>query len=267
MAVSVKARAAMNQADRQGQTAQLDRVTGEPIGLPPLSEEIAAEYGKAGDHAPVTTQTFSEKIIQRAEEFELVKTSLLQANDVVDIRGIGKVVKASGYNRIAMAMGLYEELVSLEETRDDAGNILRANARVKITHPATGRSIDGIGACTVAARMKDPNHEVPAIAHTRARKRALDVLIGGVDTEADFDYHYGEQSEQGRPVQQQQRTVTAQTRDEFTAEMQRRKEQGLVDQAKINEIWAWFNDPTRQDKSVQAQLAKWKQDELEKVEK
>lgn len=143
------------------------------------------------------------------DRMEAVKTNLLTKDDYEFIKSGGfSVVKASGYSKVATFCGLSEELISMDITTNDEGAVVKAIAHVRVTHP-NGRFIDAFGVCTTQnRRSKDPEHDVPTTAHTRARKRAIGAMVGGINADdegedgAPQQQARGQQRQQGRPVQQ-----------------------------------------------------------------
>lgn len=121
---------------------------------------------------------------ETAREFWRLKTALLTDADVQQSKG-GAFVTASGYDKLGAALGLSEMVLGVEERFDDeTGKLQFCKTHVRVTHERSGRAVEGIGYCTPKGSMKDPIHDSAATAHTRARKRAIDSFIGGVEPPA-----------------------------------------------------------------------------------
>lgn len=97
--------------------------------------------------------------------------------------GNNRFVKRSGFQKLGATYGVSTELVSLDLDRDDDGQLTRAHAIVRATHP-TGRHSDGDGACsTTEKRFRGAGgrdkleHDLPATAVTRATNRAISNLV------------------------------------------------------------------------------------------
>ena len=108
--------------------------------------------------------------------------SLLDPDDVqsfVDRRG-GKhaFVKRSGWRKIALWCDLSIENRSIDLDRDPGGKPLRARVVARATAPS-GRFAEGEGGCDLTEHaVSKPEHDLLAIAATRAVNRAVSNLVG-----------------------------------------------------------------------------------------
>jgi hypothetical protein len=85
----------------------------------------------------------------------------------------------SAWRKLAAAFNVSDELVERIYDRDpDTDRVTRAEFVVKATAP-NGRSTIGIGIASKYERsFSNPEHDIPATAHTRAKNRAFSDLFG-----------------------------------------------------------------------------------------
>jgi len=176
----------------------------------PVAPEVApVEGGEVQGHevmpapAAVLPEVTPAEVAAVRDRMEEIKANLLTEKDY-ERAGKFTVVKSSGYSKIATFCGLSEELISMEIETNDAGRIVKAMAHVRVRHP-NGRSVDGYGVAVPNKNMTNPDHDTPATAMTRARKRAIGPMVGGIDPDAgraQGGQQRQPQRQQGRPVQQ-----------------------------------------------------------------
>lgn len=151
---------------------------------------------------PVATR---DETVQAFREYQALRNDLLTP---ADFQRAGKkefVVKA-GWRKLAVAMGVSDELRDRDYLRDDKGRIIRAEVVVRAIAP-NGRYADGLGFCDFRERccptaygdvcgdkrsshkhcksdcdgfnhFSKSQHDIPATAHTRAKNRAFSDLFG-----------------------------------------------------------------------------------------
>ena len=152
-------------------------------GMVPVAEAQVDGAVDGGDGAVVLVETQhydAQTMIDLTNQFWKLKTRLITEDDVQRF-GDDAFVVASGYDRLGAALGLSETILGLDEVFGDDEELRYCKVHVRIFHENTGRAVEGIGYCTPTKKMKDPIHDAMATAHTRARKRAIDSFIGGVE--------------------------------------------------------------------------------------
>mgnify|MGYP001618310715 CR=1 FL=1 len=130
-----------------------------------------------------------DRLAQAFKKFEDFKARLLKPEDSVMIQG-RPYLKKSAWRKWALACGLSDDIVTWERVpargHDKEGNLIyRVIARAM--HEPTKRSSLGVG---VAARKEKANwaheeHDIFALAHTRAKNRAIADLVGGGEVSAE----------------------------------------------------------------------------------
>lgn len=155
-------------------------MTGEDKIVP--KEEVPLEVLR-----PVGT---NEQILQAWKDFQNLKQVLLTDEDtyvVKDRDGKPKLaVKKSGWRKMAVAFGLNDEILSALREFDplEAGH-WTWRIRVRVTSRG-GRSVEAIGACSTKERkFAHAEHDTYAMAHTRAKSRAIADMLGAADQVAE----------------------------------------------------------------------------------
>jgi len=132
----------------------------------------------------VKPATTPEAMVQQMELFERLKAQLLDPNtDICDIKG-KPYVKRSGWRKLALAFNISDEIISSEKEEGEDGSVTW-RTQVKAIAP-NGRTSIGVGACSSRERsFAHPEHDIYAIAHTRAKNRAISDLIGPGEVSAE----------------------------------------------------------------------------------
>lgn len=130
--------------------------------------------------APVVSP---EDMVRQMELFQKLKAKLLDPKtDVCKIKG-KPFVKRAGWRKLALAFNISDEIVSTE--KEEAEDWFTWRIQVRAWAP-NGRSAVGIGACSSREReFAHLDHDVYAIAHTRAKNRAISDLIGSGEVSAE----------------------------------------------------------------------------------
>jgi hypothetical protein len=104
--------------------------------------------------------------------------ALLDANDYQAIGGT-RYKKKSAWRKLAAAFNVSDTILEKVYYRDEDGRIGRAEVTVRATAP-NGRSAEGLGVCSTREPrgFANPEHDIPATAHTRAKNRAFSDLFG-----------------------------------------------------------------------------------------
>lgn len=91
--------------------------------------------------------------------------------------------KKSLVRKLAVAFNLTEQILWVEEEKDNEGRIITAKAMSRITAP-NGKVVEELGVCSVydkkngRAGFNNPEHDVRATAITRAKNRAILNMVG-----------------------------------------------------------------------------------------
>ena len=172
-----------------------------------------AELTRQEDQGLIVTGTVElpVSIDQAVEEWtqyqELVRR-LLDASDYQTIQG-RKFTKKSAWRKLARAFNIADQIVDRHLMRDEVtGRVVEADFLVRATAP-NGRYAEGWASCSIYERgheedkqdyngkvtckgpcngrkhFSNPDHDVPATAHTRAKNRSIADLIGAGEVSAE----------------------------------------------------------------------------------
>lgn len=124
-----------------------------------------------------------DTIARAYDAYEAVCERLLKPSDYQEIGRGRRFVKKSGWRKLAVAMGVSVELLTIESERNGDGRIVRTTVTARATAP-NGRSMDGLGLCSIdedrfhgQVGMRT-DHDIPSTAATRATNRACADLFG-----------------------------------------------------------------------------------------
>jgi len=187
-------------------------VEGQPSAEEPVEEAVEADefFEPAGEEEAPTEEPLGGAIVtirpssivslaitpedMRAQMklFQRMKASILDKGpkgDIATIQG-EPYIKRSGWRKFALAFNLSDEII--KEEKELMGDDFTWRIHVRAWAP-NGRSVVGIGACSSEEReFAHLQHDVYAVAHTRAKNRALSDLIGSGEVSWDelkgFDY-------------------------------------------------------------------------------
>jgi len=96
-----------------------------------------------------------------------------------------RFLKRAGWRKIAFWYGLDLEVMREALERDERGEVIRAHVVARARHP-NGRYADGDGGCSRSERgFAKPEHDIAAVAVTRATNRAISNLVGAGDLSAE----------------------------------------------------------------------------------
>lgn len=126
---------------------------------------------------PVKPLVSPERAAEDWELFLALKAKLLTDEDYQDIAG-KRYIKRSGFRKIAVYFGLSDRILEQERVdRDDGSFFWRIVVEVEAPN---GRVSTGVGACDSRERnFAHVEHDVYAIAHTRAKSRAISDMVAG----------------------------------------------------------------------------------------
>lgn len=116
-------------------------------------------------------------------KYEQVKTKIIKKGvDTVSING-KEHIKRSGWRKLATAFGVSDRITREQFDPDSK------TWRIWVEAYVGEKSCVGIGACSVGEREKaksqHPEHDAYAIAHTRAKNRAISDLLGSGEVSAE----------------------------------------------------------------------------------
>jgi hypothetical protein len=157
----------------------------------------------SGTLDPVKPLVSPEKAAEDWALFESLKAKLLTDEDYQSIAG-KRYIKRSGFRKIAVYFGLSDRILEQERIdRDDGSFSWRIVVEVEAPN---GRVSTGVGACDSRERkFAHVEHDVYAIAHTRAKSRAIsDMVAGGAvsaeEMEAEISSHESEIGKQDNKI-------------------------------------------------------------------
>ena len=115
--------------------------------------------------------------------YQEICRKMLDATDYAEIAG-KKYKKRSAYRKLARAFSISDEIIKEErEDLEKGGVIWRIHVKAS---SGGGRSSVGVGSCSTRERaFAHVDHDVYAIAHTRAKNRAISDLIGSGEVSAE----------------------------------------------------------------------------------
>jgi len=143
---------------------------------------MTSELAPVQDSPIVVPAVTADQMVEQMRLFQRLKAKLLSKADVVPIQG-KPYVKRSGWRKLALAFNISDEILSTEKEDLEGGYVWRIQVRAWAPN---GRSAVGIGACSTRERaFSHTDHDVYAIAHTRAKNRAISDLIGSGEVSAE----------------------------------------------------------------------------------
>jgi hypothetical protein len=128
-------------------------------------------------HNPVKPLVSPEKAAEEWAVFEALKAKLLTEEDYQTIAS-KRYIKRSGFRKIAVYFGLSDSIIDQQRVdREDESFSWRIVVEVEAPN---GRISTGVGACdSRERRFAHVEHDVYAIAHTRAKSRAISDMVAG----------------------------------------------------------------------------------------
>jgi hypothetical protein len=152
-----------------------DAVTGEIVAVPATRPDLLSA-------APVAD------VVALQKAFHDLCIALLDDSDYQAISG-KRYKKKSAWRKLAAAFNVSDTVLRSNIDREvDSGHIWRAEVLVRASAP-NGRSAEGLGVASVRERhFNNPEHDLPATAHTRAKNRAFSDLFGLGEVSAEEMY-------------------------------------------------------------------------------
>ena len=141
-------------------------------------------------------------------QYEALKTAIVRPDDKQNING-REFLKKSFWRRVATCFGLSLALVSEERIVLDGKLAYRVMYRASAPN---GRWMDGDGMCMQGEKGQMIEHNIRAIAHTRAKNRAISDLVGGGEVSAEEmpDEEPRQPVQRPTPIKRQAPAVSAQ---------------------------------------------------------
>lgn len=157
----------------EGEAVEVDPATGEVLNLAALSNGST-------DLSPLLRPAATIEECQNAfSEYQKLNQQLLTESDFAKISGKAFMCR-SGLRKLAVFYGVSYEIRDRSIVYDDDGRILRAEFLARATAP-NGRYADGWGAASsreAIGKGEKADHNLPAVAETRAKNRASADLFG-----------------------------------------------------------------------------------------
>ncbi len=143
----------------------------------------------------------AQQLKAQFEAFESMKVAILDPkDDTYVVQGVARIRK-SGWRKLALAFNLSDEVLQ-EYQEFDPKDPLRWvwHVQVKVSSRG-GRSVIGVASCSSTERkFAHPEHDTHAMAHTRAKSRAIADMLAAADLVAEEEEDAPASS---RPAQQQ----------------------------------------------------------------
>lgn len=120
----------------------------------------------------------NEQIVKAWRDFQALKQVLLTDEDFYEPVQGKSVIRKSGWRKMAVAFGLSDEILNQTQEISSDGKDWTWRIRVRITSRG-GRSVEALGACSSKERrFAHAEHDTYAMAHTRAKSRAIADMLG-----------------------------------------------------------------------------------------
>jgi len=151
--------------------------------MPEKSELAPIEEPMERPLVPVANVT---ELVEAMKRFEEIKRGLLTDQDLYTAKDNQVRIRKSGWRKLALAFNLSDEVLESTYLANEAlpGSwIYRVRVRVI---SRGGRSVQGVGAASTTERpFANPAHDCFALAHTRAKSRAIADMLGSSDLVAE----------------------------------------------------------------------------------
>jgi hypothetical protein len=154
-----------------------------------MTETIVSREQRPGVMVEIVEPLDLDKLKAAWDKFQEFKERLLSKDDWVDIKG-RRFLKKSAWRKWALACGVSDEVQQFERVplvgEDPAGNF-HYRVMVRAFHLPTGRSSVGVAVASKKEKEKwaHEEHDIFALAHTRAKNRAIADLVGGGEVSAE----------------------------------------------------------------------------------
>jgi len=143
---------------------------------------VLEQYRQRWIPAPLEPVSPAEKLAKSFHEFEELKRQILTPADTYQGGDQAVRIRKSGWRKLALAFGLSDEIVDEIQEKDEKDPKTWVwHVRVRVTSRA-GRTVEGVSSCSTRERVfAHPDHDTHALAHTRAKSRAIADMLGAGD--------------------------------------------------------------------------------------
>lgn len=143
---------------------------------------IVARYKERWEPGPLEPVRPAEKLAASFREFEELKRLVLTPADTYRVGGEDLRIRKSGWRKLALAFDLTDEIVDEIQEKDPKDpNTWVWHVRVRVSARG-GRTVEGVSSCSTRERkFSHPDHDTHALAHTRAKSRAIADMLGAGD--------------------------------------------------------------------------------------
>lgn len=135
---------------------------------------------------PLVPVASADELVAAMQRFAEIKRRLLSDEDLYTAKDNQTRIRKSGWRKLALAFNLSDEVLESSYMPNEAlpGSwIYRVRVRVI---SRGGRSVQGVGAASTTERnFANPAHDCFALAHTRAKSRAIADMLGSSDQVAE----------------------------------------------------------------------------------
>lgn len=135
---------------------------------------------------PLVPVASAPELVEAMRRFEQIKQALIVPDlDTYTVQGVSRIRK-SGWRKLALAFGISDELVNERLERDTIGEPATIWHVTVRAYSRGGRSVIGVGSASSRERQfAHPEHDLHALAHTRAKSRAIADMLGSSDQVAE----------------------------------------------------------------------------------
>lgn len=131
---------------------------------------------------PLTPIMGPKELAGQFQAFEDMKRAILRPEDTYTVAGVPPHIRKSGWRKLALAFNLSDEIEDEIQERDPEDPAAWVwHVRVKVSAQG-GRSVIGVASCSSTERkFAHPEHDTHALAHTRAKSRAIADMLAAAD--------------------------------------------------------------------------------------
>jgi len=148
-----------------------------------MGEEKKTEIVSVAERG-IVTPAAADEVLKVMEAFDYFKTKVLKERDFATIQG-KPYVKKSGWSKYALACNVSTEIK--EERIEERTGKRIYHFIYRAIHLPSGRYAEAVGSASEAEKedWNHPEHDVRALAQTRAFNRAISNLVGGGEISAE----------------------------------------------------------------------------------
>jgi hypothetical protein len=151
-----------------------------------MTEKTELAAPEEPQEKPLVPVASTEDLVRAMHRFEQVKAALL-VHDRDSYWADGKErIRKSGWRKLALAFGISDELIDERCERDpsDPSHVIW-HVHVRC-YARGGRTVEGVGSASSRERpFAHVEHDLHALAHTRAKSRAIADMLGSSDLVAE----------------------------------------------------------------------------------